>query len=157
MTLRNKLLSAFLVLAVLFVFVAPIGPVPGFFIGGKETPVPNEWPDTSGVNEILLKVPGTPARVVVIWLIQVEGTIYVVGNADSGWVQRIGEQGPVSMRLEGNTYALQANRTTENLADIVTAYKDKYRPNYPDIVAGFPSLEEAKDGFAVFRLSAPAS
>jgi hypothetical protein len=61
------------------------------------------------------------------------------------------------MRLEGNTYALQANRTAENLADIVTAYKDKYRPNYPDIVAGLPSLEEAKDGFAVFRLSAPAS
>jgi hypothetical protein len=101
MTLRNKLLSAFLVLAVLFVFVAPIGPVPGFFIGGKETPVPNEWPDTSGVNEILLKVPGTPARVVVIWLIQVEGTIYVVGNADSGWVQRIGEQGSVSYASRG--------------------------------------------------------
>ncbi|MEL0047798.1 MAG: hypothetical protein VW867_04055 [Gammaproteobacteria bacterium] len=156
MTLRNKLVSALLVLAVVFVFVAPIGPVPGFFIGGKATSVPSEWPDTARVNEILLKVPGTPARVVVIWLVQVEGSIYVVGNADSGWVQRIGEQGAVAMRLEGNTYALQANRVRENLPGIVTAYKDKYRPNYPDIVAGFPSLEEAKDGFAVFRLTAPA-
>jgi hypothetical protein len=34
----------------------------------------------------------------------------------------------------------------------VNAYKNKYRANYPDIVAGFPTLEEAGDQFGVFRL-----
>tara|TARA_B100001989_G_C24205108_1_gene300328 strand:- start:291 stop:404 length:114 start_codon:yes stop_codon:yes gene_type:complete len=34
----------------------------------------------------------------------------------------------------------------------VNSYKNKYRPNYQDIVAGFLTLEEAGDQFGVFRL-----
>jgi hypothetical protein len=36
---------------------------------------------------------------------------------------------------------------------VIAAYKDKYRPDYPDIVAGFPSVEEGRDEFGVFRLT----
>jgi hypothetical protein len=35
---------------------------------------------------------------------------------------------------------------------IITAYKNKSRPNYPDIVAGFPSLEDSECAYGVFRL-----
>lgn len=156
MNLRQKIALGLLILILGFVALAPIGPVPGFFIGGKESPVPPAWPDTSDVDEIRLKVPGIPARVVIIWLVQLDGDLYVVGSTNSGWVQRIGQGGPVALRLQDRTYALQAQRVTENLEAIITAYKDKYRADYPDIVGGFPTLEEAKDSFAVFRLSAGA-
>ena len=155
MTRSKKILAASLVLLALFVVAAPIGPVPGFFIGGKQAPVPEVWPATADVDEIRLQVPGTPPRVVVIWLVQIEGVIYVVGNVSSGWVQRIGEQATVAMRLNGSTYKLKATRTRENTAAIVRAYKDKYRADYPDIVAGFPSEQEALEKYAVFQLNPP--
>jgi hypothetical protein len=33
------------------------------------------------------------------------------------------------------------------------AYLAKYRPGYPEIVDGFPSLDDAAGSFSVFRLS----
>ena len=87
-------------------------------------------------------------------MVQVEGALYVVGNSASGWVQRLGDGAAVEMRLSGNTYALNALPVTEDLERLFNAYKDKYRPNYPDIVAEFPTLAEAGDQFGVFRLIA---
>ena len=116
--------------------------------------MPQTWPDTSKVDEIRLKVPGLLPRVVVIWVVQVDGVLYVVGGGSSGWVQRIGDGAEVEMRLSDNTYALDAEPVTQNLELLFNAYKDKYRPNYPDIVAGFPTLAEAGDQFGVFRLVA---
>ena len=43
----------------IMVIATPIGPLPGFFIGGQPTPVPKAWLDTIKVDEILLKMPGT--------------------------------------------------------------------------------------------------
>jgi hypothetical protein len=134
------------------VFVTPIGPMPGFFIGGQPTQVPKAWPDTSKVDEILLKVPGTLPRVVIIWVVQVDSALYVVGSRSSGWVQRIADGANVEIRLSGNTYALAAVPIKQELERVVDAYKNKYRADYPDIVAGFPTLEEAGDQFGVFRL-----
>ncbi|MBM4206272.1 MAG: hypothetical protein FJ194_19380 [Gammaproteobacteria bacterium] len=51
--------------------LAPIGPVPGVFIGGTATNSPATWPDTSDVDEIRLGVNGTIPRVVIIWVVDV--------------------------------------------------------------------------------------
>ena len=59
MTKRTGLIAFVAAILATLVFVTPIGPMPGFFIGGQPTPVPKAWPDTSKVDEILLKVPGT--------------------------------------------------------------------------------------------------
>ena len=126
--------------------------MPGFFIGGQPTPVPKAWPDTSKVDEILLKVPGTLPRVVNIWVVQVDSALYVVGSRSSGWVQRIADGDNVEMRLSGKTYALAAVPKQQELERVVIAYKNKYRSDYPNIVAVFPTLEEAGDQFGVFRL-----
>ena len=75
-----------------------------------------------------------------------------MGSSDSGWVQRLGQGAPVEMRLQGRTYLMYATPVTSGLQAILTAYTDKYRPNYPDIVAGFPSLDDSEDAFGVFRL-----
>ena len=152
MTKRTGLIAFVAAILATLVFVTPIGPMPGFFIGGQPTPVPKAWPDTSKVDEILLKVPGTLPRVVIIWVVQVDSALYVVGSRSSGWVQRIADGANVEMRLSGNTYALAAVPIRQDLERVVNAYKNKYRANYPDIVAGFPTLEEAGDQFGVFRL-----
>ena len=152
MTKRTGLIAFVAAMLATLVFVTPIGPMPGFFIGGQPTPVPKAWPDTSKVDEILLKVPGTLPRVVIIWVVQVDSALYVVGSRSSGWVQRIADGANVEMRLSGNTYALAAVPIRQELERVVNAYKNKYRADYPDIVAGFPTLEEAGDQFGVFRL-----
>ena len=152
MTKRTGLIAFVAAILATLVFVTPIGPMPGFFIGGQPTPVPKAWPDTSKVDEILLEVPGILPRVVIIWVVQVDSALYVVGSRSSGWVQRIADGANVEMRLSGNTYALAAVPIRQELERVVNAYKNKYRADYPDIVAGFPTLEEAGDQFGVFRL-----
>ena len=141
-----------LVVAVVIAIAAPIGPLPGFFIGGEQSAAPAKWPDTSAVHEIQLKVPGTLPRVVTIWVVDHEGELYVVGSRGSGWVKMIGQGAPVEMRLEGRTYALKAVPVTEGWEAVLEAYVEKYRPDYPEIVADFPPVDEARDQVAVFRL-----
>lgn len=150
-TLKIALL-AIVVLLIVLVFAAPIGPLPGFFIGGTPTAAPASWPDTSDVDEIRLRVPGTPPRVVIIWVIDHQGALHVVGARNSGWVTMLGQGGPVEMRLGDSTYALTATPVLDGWEGVLEAYVEKYRPDYPDIVAGFPPVEEAEDQVAVFRL-----
>ena len=145
-------LSSILALSLVVALVAPIGPVPGFFIGGTPTKAPERWGDTSNVDEIRLKVPGALPRVVIIWVVEHDGELHVVGSRESGWVRRIGAGSPVEMRLGDSTYALHASAVSEGWQDILEAYVEKYRAEHPDIVAGFPSIDEAEDRFAVFRL-----
>ena len=149
-----KILIAILIpVAIVVAVLAPIGPLPGFRIGGEQTQAPAQWPDTSKVHEIKLKVPGTLPRVVIIWVVEHMGELHVVGENGGGWVSRIGEGSPVEMRIGDKTYALQAQRKREGLRDILNAYVNKYKADYPDIVAGFPSFEEGQDSVAVFTLN----
>ncbi|MDJ0788415.1 MAG: hypothetical protein QNK05_16535 [Myxococcota bacterium] len=141
-----------LALVVIAFLAGPIGPVPGVFIGGTSAESPEAWPDTSKLDEIRLKVPGTIPRVVIIWVIEFGGELHVVGSKESGWVQRIGTGSPVEMRMEDRTYALRATPVSENWREILEAYTAKYEPDYPDIVASFPTLEEAEGTVAVLRL-----
>ena len=143
----------------LIVIAAPIGPLPGFFIGGTPSEAPNNWPDTSAEHEIRLKVVDLLPRVVIIWMVEYNQELYVVGAADSGWVRMIGESAPVKMRLNDSTFDLVAQLVTTDMEAIATAYLDKYRADYPDIIASFPSVEEAEvsDSFRIFRLTRPAA
>ncbi len=143
------LIAALIGLAVL----APIGPMPGIFIGGVEAASPDVWPDTSQVHEIKLKVPGAIPRVVIVWVIDYEGDLYVVGNSSSGWVKMLGQGGNVAMQLEGATYSLSASLMKMGWEPVMASYVEKYQPDYPDIVDSFPSPAEAVGKIAVFKLS----
>ena len=71
-----KIIVAILALALPIVLIAaPIGPLPGLWIGGTETPAPSIWQDTSGVDEIRLKAPGAIPRVVIIWVVDLAGEL----------------------------------------------------------------------------------
>lgn len=104
---RPMLAAAVVLAAIAVAFAAPVGPLPGFFIGGEPTAVPEHWPDTSNVDEIQLKVPGTLPRVVTMWVVDYEGDLHVVGSRESGWVRMIGQGAPVEMRLGDRTYAVE--------------------------------------------------
>ena len=148
-------LVAVLALLLVGTLVAPIGPIPGLFIGGTLTQAPERWDDTSDVHEIMLRVPGTLPRVVIIWVVEHSGELHVVGSRDSGWVTMIGTGSPVEMRLGNDTYELNAVVVAEGWQQILQAWVDKYRADYPDIVDGFPAIDEARDLVTVVRLERP--
>lgn len=140
-------------LLTLLIIIAPVGPLPGFFIGGTATEVPEIWPDTSAVDEIRLRVAGSPPRVVVIWVIDYEAELYIVGRSESTWVNMIGQAAPVKMRLEEKTYSLTATMLLEGWQPMMKAYVEKYEPDYPDIIAGLPPIKDAQGEIVVFKLS----
>ncbi len=147
-------LSLIVVVLAVLVFVAPVGPLPGFFIGGTSAPTPDRWMDTSQTHEIKLRIPGSPPRVVIIWVVEHQEALYIVGDAKGGWVNMLGQGGPVEMRLGENRYSLKASRVTENLQPILDAYVAKYRADYPDIVDGIQStIADGTERFGVFRLN----
>jgi hypothetical protein len=146
-------LPSFLALSLVLALIAPIGPMPGFFIGGTLAEAPEQWGDTSQVHDILLRVPGTLPRVVTIWVVDYGDELHVVGSKESGWVAMLGAGAPVEMRLGDTTYALNASLVSEGWQQILEAYVAKYQADYPDIIAGFPSIDEAEELVAVFRLN----
>jgi len=148
-----KIIAAILALALPIILVAaPIGPLPGVWIGGADTPTPSVWQDTSAVDEIRLKAPGTIPRVVIIWVVDFEGELYVLGMKNSGWTGMIGEGGPVEFRIGDETYSVRATPVVERAEEIYTAYLAKYEPNYPELVASFPSIEEGRETAVIFKL-----
>ena len=83
-----KVLRISLVLIIaLCIFLAvrlPITTTPGFFIGGKPEISPETWIETSSIHEIKLRVSGMIPRVVIIWFVEIENDLYVVGETESG-------------------------------------------------------------------------
>jgi len=149
-------LAVVAIAVVIGIAIAPVGPVPGFFIGGTPAEVPAQWPDTKDVDEIRLRVPGFLPRVVTIWVVESAGELYVVGGRESGWVSMLGEGGPVKMRLLESTYGLRAVAVREGWEAVLTAYVEKYRQDYPDIIAELPKIDDARSRVTVFRLARPA-
>ncbi|MBT4519354.1 MAG: hypothetical protein HOC23_05045 [Halieaceae bacterium] len=138
---------------VVFVIAAPIGPVPGFFIGGTAADAPDAWGDTQSIHEIKLEInTGILPRVVTIWVVQHDGALYVVGDGTSGWVTMLDQGGPVRMRMGDKTYSLKASRVRRNLVPILEAYQGKYQADYPEIISSFPPVEEAIKSAGIFRL-----
>ena len=148
------LIPTAILILVLLGWALPIGPVPGFFIGGTVSDVPDSWGDTSSIHEIKLKVnSGGLPRVVIIWVVQVDESLFILGSRESGWVGMLGQGGPVQMRMGDNTYAMNASPVTTDWQTVFEAYKNKYRSDYPDIVGGLPASEEAMGGMGVFKLT----
>ena len=132
--------TALLLIASLLITLAPIGPLPGFFIGGTPTAAPADWGDTSDLLEVRLRVDGSIPRVVIIWVVQLDSELYVMGSKDSGWVSMLGDGGQVELRIESATYTLMAQRLSEGQLPVIEAYQEKYREDYPEIVTEWDRL-----------------
>ena len=73
----KKIVVLAALLALLVMYLLPIGVVPGFFIGGTEQQVPAKWEDTSGIDEVRLRAGDLIPRVVIIWIVQVLSLIHI--------------------------------------------------------------------------------
>ena len=151
----RTVVALIILMAMGFAWLAPLGSVPGIFIGGTETDVPEHWGNTSATEEILLEVPGIPPRVVIIWVVQVRDDLYVSGANESGWVKMLGAGGPVRVRMGDNTFSLQASTVTAGWQDILEASRNKYRVNFDfaELIDRWPPIEESAGLTTVFRLT----
>ena len=147
-------IGVILVAAVLFALVVrmPIATTPGFFIGGSASSAPVTWADTSSTHEIKLRVEGTIPRVVIIWFVEIDNELYIVGETDSGWVSMLGNSGLVQMRLEDSTYPLQADVVTSGEEEILQKWLGKYAADYPEFVNTSAS-EEFLEYSSIYKLS----
>ena len=136
---------------------APIGPMPGLLISGTAAGVPDTWGDTQPVREIQLQIgEGPVGRTVIIWVVQVDGDLFVTGQQDAGWTSGIGGGGPVRMLMNGNLYDLEATPVAAGAVEILAAWQAKYTVHYPDAMGQFPPPEEAIRTAVVYRLTARA-
>ena len=145
-------LSLVAVVLIALVVRLPIATTPGFFIGGSTSSAPVTWADTSSTHEIKLRVEGTIPRVVIIWFVEIDNELYIVGETDSGWVSMLGTGGLVQMRLENSTYPLQANIVNSGGDEILHEWLGKYEADYPEFVNTSAS-EDFLEYSSIYRLS----
>ena len=145
-------LSLVAVVLIALVVRLPIATTPGFFIGGSTSSAPVTWADTSSTHEIKLRVEGTIPRVVVIWFVEIDNELYIVGETDSGWVSMLRNGGLVRLRLEDSTYPLQANVVTSGDEEILQGWLGKYEADYPEFVNTSAS-EEFLEYSSIYKLS----
>ena len=145
-------LSLVAVVLITLLIRLPIGTIPGFFIGGSASAAPTTWEDTSSIHEIKLRAAGVIPRVVIIWFVEIDNDLYVVGETDSGWVSILGNGGPVHMRLEDSTYPLQATIVDSSKDQILQAWQTKYEVGYPEFF-GSSASDVFLEYSSVYRLS----
>ena len=150
----KKIVVLAALLALLIMYLLPIGVVLGFLLIELNSKLPHRE-DTSSVNEVRLKAGDPIPRVVIIWIVQVNGELYVSGGKDSGWVSRLLKNADAQLRIGDSTYAVTAERQTQNLDELMSAWYDKYQPNYPEIVGQMRAASSNPRPYEVFRLARP--
>jgi hypothetical protein len=140
---------------VIVAIAAPIGPMPGLRIGGSVTDVPAAWTAAELPDEILFGTyDGALPYVVTIWIVASGGGLYVVGDPASTWVEKATSTSEVKVRIHDAVYEMRARRMPPGRVDVLQAYVDRYKDDYPEIIDGFPPVPELAQSSALFELTA---
>jgi hypothetical protein len=154
MTIIKWAAAVLVVVLLIAVVAAPIGPMPGILITGTTTEVPNAWGDTQSIEEIQLQIGEGPiGRTVIIWTVQIDGDLYVTGQNDAGWTGGIGPGGPVRMQMAGNLYELTATPLANGQVNVLEAWQAKYVKYNPDLADQFQPPVEAVSTAIVYKLA----
>ena len=146
-------LTALIVVLVGIAITAPIGPMPGLRLGGSDSLAPDQWPTTLPEEVRLATFDGMLRYVVIIWVVESDNNLYVIGAPDSTWVEKTARSPDVRLRIGDNAYDMRATRLNPGPQHLFQKYIDRYKDNYPDIIAGFPPIEEFSQGAALFELT----
>ena len=146
-------LIALIVLVLGVALAAPIGPMPGIRLGGSPASAPAQWSSLDLPEEVRLATSaGMLPHVVIIWVVESDNRLYVIGAPDSTWVEGATRSADVRLRIADNVYDMRATRIESGRQDIFQMYIDRYKDNYPDIIASFPPIEEFSRGGALLEL-----
>lgn len=150
----SSVLLVLVLLSIGIAIAAPIGPMPGFRLGGSPAPAPAQWSAVTLPDEVLLATPGgLLPHVVIIWIVEFDERLYVVGAPDSNWVVRATHSPDVRLRIGDDVYDMRATRVQSPRPDILKEYVDRYDDDYPDIIERFPPVEEFAKNAALFELA----
>lgn len=147
-------LTVLVILLIAVALAAPLGPMPGIRIGGTAAEPPSNWSGIVLPDEVRFATyDGALPYVVTIWIVEVGGELYVVGDPASTWVQRATRAPEVKVRIGDEVYDMLATRMPPSREDVLGAYVGRYQDDYPEIIDGFPPLEELAAGSALFALT----
>jgi hypothetical protein len=76
----------------------------------------------------------------------------VIGAPDGNWVENATRSPDVRLRIGDSAYDMRATRIKSGRQDVFQMYIDRYKGNYPEIIASFPPIEEFSQGAALFEL-----
>ena len=142
-----------IVLTLGMLLAAPIGPLPGVRIGGSAASPPAVWSSQALPEEVHLQTSANLLpHVVIVWVVESDNRLYLIGSPDSTWVKGATQSPDVRLRIGDNTYDMRATRITSGRSDIFQRYIDRYKDNYPEIIASFPPIDEFSAGGALFEL-----
>jgi hypothetical protein len=148
------ILIILLIVALGAAIAAPIGPMPGFRIGGNDAEAPDDWSSLELPNEVLLaNYAGALPHVVIIWVVEDSNRLYVIGAPDSTWVEGTTKAPDVRLRIRDNTYNMRATRLQPGPQEIFLKYINRYKDDYPEIIASFPPPEEFASSAVAFELT----
>ncbi len=102
-------------------------------IDGEVAPIPADWSDVADAEVIQLETSPAEPYAVNLWIIAMNGSLYVHAGANRAtWVENIESNPLVRVGYGGRIYELQASRVTsqEEFEALSEIYKKKYG-NYP--------------------------
>jgi hypothetical protein len=115
-------------------FYGPLGPVPGPELAGSVVDEPVEdWSFVDAVKVIQLETHPEDPYSVNTWVTKLGGGIYVFGGGeDSPWVQNIGDDPRVRIRIEGRIYERRAVRVAdlETKRAFLMSMRSKYEGDF---------------------------
>lgn len=146
-------LIALVALLIIVALTAPLGPMPGIRLGGSPATAPLHFAQEDLPEEVRLATyDGMLPYVVIIWVVESDGRLYVIGAPESTWVARATRAPDVRLRIGDNAYDMRARRLEPGRQEIFQRYIDRYQDGYPEIIASFPPLAEFAQGAAAFEL-----
>ena len=147
-------LAILVVTLIVLALAAPIGPMPGLRIGGTAAQAPTSWAAAELPDEVLFATYDGPLPyVVTIWIVESGGSLYVVGDPESTWVRKANSTSDVKVRIDDAVYEMRATRMPPGRIDVLEAYVNRYKDDYPEIINSFPPLPELAQGSALFELT----
>lgn len=142
-----------LLILVALVGCLPHNELPGLRLGGSHAPAPSNFEFVAAHEEIFLRAKGIfIPRVVTIWGVGFQDVLYVWGDPESGWTQRVAKKPEVMVRIGDDVFELRAEKVSDRteLEGVVEAYKTKYGEDL-DAIFGRPATVDDFD--LVYRLT----